>query len=192
MTLLTSNSRFHVALVIKPYMVRHDVHFDPRDWLLVLVEFGELLNLWRIRSDHLMATHAGLRFRDRGEGCLSDGPVAVLTLHLVFANVYRVAKLDRLLRLIPFGAVGVAEDAVEVEYVEIPRSRLALVVDPSLNPYLVVASTRRSAISLRHRYIGGVIENPHPAEKHGDEQDENALANHGKMYLPKDETRRVK
>jgi hypothetical protein len=104
-TLLTRDSSLDVSFVIELGVVGEHVNLYPRDRLAALVVILELLDVFltllRLTCyQSSMATHAGFCLGYRGVSSLANGPVTILTLHLVLLDVDYVAEINWLLWLV--------------------------------------------------------------------------------------------
>ena len=124
MTRCTSNPCLNVTFMIKTHMVRHNVHFYPRNRLLeailvsicAWVDFGSHLYILRQLSylsllfiitalNMLMTTPTVFYFGDCCIRRLGHIPVTKLAFHLISLHVSNVAKLDWLLWLMTTSAL---------------------------------------------------------------------------------------
>lgn len=100
MTDRTIDSGTDVRCVIKLHVRRRLETIDPLpgNVLTPRAVCGKLLDLWLVRSDHLMAGHAEINARDSGVGALIHSDMAIGALHAV-GEVHFVRVGNRLNRL---------------------------------------------------------------------------------------------
>ena len=95
-----TDTTIHVGSVVEIGVVGDAVHPDPLDRKPSLVTLLDRRQLPALRSNRGMAVHAGLRGRYRRVCRGLDRVVAVTTIHAEFAGMKRMAKWNRLRRLV--------------------------------------------------------------------------------------------
>jgi hypothetical protein len=97
MTGLTIKTRAKMRLVTEINKIRLYVYPYPGDWLPIFIIVGDLLYLWAIRLDHIVASHTFLNRRDASYQGLKCTGMAIKTLDSRF-NMHLVAVSNGLLR----------------------------------------------------------------------------------------------
>lgn len=88
---------FDVALVIEAHVIWQHVHLLPRNWRVVVVRLGKLLNVGPVGRNNQVTVHADVEtWHGRMIRAFSRG-MAVQTLHLVLSSMKLVRERNRLL-----------------------------------------------------------------------------------------------